>query len=67
MVRISITNKLYNTNIYVEDSLDIINEKLEDGCEFIMVTKRRNIGSSTKRSVRQLIRKTDIMETIEDI
>ena len=67
MVRISISNKLYNTIIYVDDSLDTINEKLEDGCEFIMVMKRRNIGLSTEKSVRQLIRKTDIMETIEDI
>lgn len=67
MVRISISNKLYNTIIYVDDSLDTINEKLEDGCEFIMVMKRHNIRLSTEKSVRQLIRKTDIMETIEDI
>ena len=67
MVRISISNKLYNTIIYVDDSLDTINEKLEDGCEFIIVMKRHNIGLSTEKSVRQLIRKTDIMETIEDI
>ena len=67
MVRISISNKLYNTIIYVDDSLDTINEKLEDGCEFIMVMKRHNRGLSTEKSVRQLIRKTDIMETIEDI